>query len=467
MGTLSGLFGSARNALLSDQLAINTTAQNIANENTAGYTRRTVTWSQNDTVQIGSVSVGRGATATVSAQRDRVLDRSVQQATDTASASSARLSNLQNIESLFTIDSSGSDSSGIGTAIDSFFSSVSALAADPTSSAARQATLASAQTVASTFNRTATQLTSQQSSLNQQVNTSVGQVNQLLSSISVLNGQIGQSSPGVDTGSLEDQRTLQVTQLSQLIGVQQAIGQNNTITLSTGNGAELLSGNQAFPFSTAVVSGTTRVYASAAQGSPEITGGIHGGSIGGLLQVRDVDLPAVQSQLDTIAFRFATAVNAQNQAWNGSSGAPGTALFSIGSSVPGAAGAITTVIANPANLATAASAESIGGSSNAQALLALQNATVTNGTTFSNAFSGLLSNLGTTVSNAKSNSTADAAVQTQLSTQRDTVSGVSLDQEAANLTQYQRSYQAAAKLMAILNQLLASAINLGTNTPVS
>ena len=440
------------------------TAANMANENTAGYTRRTVTWSENDTVQIGGVSVGRGATATVSAQRDRVLDRSVQQATDTASASTARLGALQNVQSLFTVNSSGDDSSGIGSAINGFFASISAVAADPTSAAARQATIAAAQTVASTFNRTAAQLSSQQSGLNQQVTTSVAQVNQLIASISKINGQIGQSSPGLDTSSLEDQRTLQITQLSQLIGVQQSIGQDNTVTLTTGNAAELVSGNQSFPLTTANVSGTIRIYASASQGSPDITSTIQGGSIGGILQARDTDLPAIQSQLDTLAFDFATAVNTQNQAGKGSDGLAGTAIFSIGATPTGASGAIGVSLTNASNIAAAASAEASGGSGNAQALLALQNANITSGTTPTNAYSGLLSGLGSTVASAQSDSNADAAIQTQLSTQRDTVSGVSLDEEAANLTQYQRSYQAAAKVLSILNELLASAINIGTNT---
>lgn len=467
MGTLSGLLDSARNALLSDQVAITTTGQNIANQNTAGYTRRTVTWSESDTVQIGGVSVGRGATATVTAQRDRVLDRSVQQATDTASASGSRLIALQNLQSLFSVDSSGDDSSGIAAAFNGFFSSVSALAADPTSASARAATLASAGLVATSFNRTASQLTSQQQSLGQEVASSVGQVNQLLSSISVLNGQIGDTSATVDASSLEDQRTQLVDQLSQLIGVQQAVSDDNTITLSTGNGIELVSRDQAFPLSTGTVDGNVHIFGSSNQGSPDITSSLQGGSIGGMLQVRDTDLPAVQSHLDTIAYDFANAVNTQNQAGNGSNGTAGTAIFSVGAAAAGAAGAISLSMSNPANLAAAATTQASGGASNAQALLALQSGSVTGGTTVSNAFAGLLSALGTTVSNAQSDSTADTAIQSQLSTQRDTASGVSLDQEAANLTQYQRSYEAAAKLMSILNELMAAAINIGTNTAVN
>jgi flagellar hook-associated protein 1 FlgK len=56
---------------------------------------------------------------------------------------------------------------------------------------------------------------------------------------------------------------------------------------------------------------------------------------------------------------------------------------------------------------------------------------------------------------------------TQLTSQRDSLSGVSLDEEASNLTQYQRSYQAASEVFSIANTIMASAINLGVETTVS
>ncbi len=467
MGSLSGLLNSARNALLSDQLAINTTAQNIANQNTVGYARRVVNWSENDTVQINGVNAGRGATASVSSTRDTVLDRSVQQATDIAAASSTRVTALQSTQALFALDSSGNDSSGVNVALSGFFSSVSGWASDPTSSSARALTLSAAGTVASTFRRTSASLSAQQQSLNNKVNADVTSANQLLSQIATLDGQIASLGKDAASSSLLDQRTLAVEQLSQYIDVQHVTGENNSLTLSTSEGTLLVSGDKPYALTTGDLNGVTHVFASASQGSTDITSAISGGSIGGAIQVRDHDIPAVQQQIDQLAYSFATAVNTQNQAGKDANGDTGTAVFNVGTTAAGAAANLTIALADPNGLAAATTTQGSGGSGNASALLALQNAHLTNGKTFAGAFSAALSTLGASITSAQSDSTADTAILSQLTTQRDSVTGVSLDQEAANLTQYQRSYQAAAKLMSILNELLATAINLGTNTPVS
>ncbi len=463
MGTLNGLFDSARNALQADQLAIETTGQNIQNQNTAGYARRSVTWTEKDTVRIGGNNAGLGATATVSAQRDTVLDRGVQQATDAAAASSTRLSALQKLEGLFTLDSTGNDSSGINTALSGFFTALSSAAADPTNPSATQGVTAAAQTVANTLNRTSSQLNSQQAALNQQVSTGVQQINSLLPRIAKLNGEIGRAG-AADTANLQDQRTALISQLSQFVGVQQAVAQNNTLTISTGNGTLLVGGDQAYALSAANVAGSTRVYAPASQGGAEITAQLQGGSISGAMQARDGDLTYVQSQLDMLAYTFATAVNGQNQAGQTSRGTAGSTIFTIGPTVAGSAAAVA--LGTGATIATAAVGEASGGNGNANALLALQLAGSIGGQSFSGSFSSLLSGLGTRAAEAKATSAADTANATQLSTQRDQLSGVSLDTEAANLAQYQRSYQASAKLLSILNSLMATAINIGTNTPV-
>ncbi len=467
MGTLSGLLNSARNALLSDQTAINTTAQNIANQNTVGYTRRVVTWSENDTVNIHGIDVGRGATANVASTRDSILDRSVQQATDTASASSTRLSALQSTQSLFSISSSGDDSSGINTAINNFFTNVSGWASDPTSASARALTLSSASSVATAFNRTSAALTSQQNLLNQQISSDVTAANTLLNTIAQLNGQIASTGAGVTADSLLDQRSLALEQLSKYIDVQHITGESTDLTLSTSEGTLLVGANKAYPLTTGYVNGKLHILASASQGSTDITTQISGGSIAGAIRVRDTDIPAVQAKLDTVAFSFANAVNAQNASGKDASGVVGGDIFSGSTVVSGAAASLRVSLTDPNGLAAASSTEASGGSSNANALLALQSAATTNGRTFSDSFASILSGLGSTVNSASADSTADSAILSQLTTQRDTLTGVSLDTEAANLTQYQRSYQAAAKLMAILNEMLATAINIGTNTPVS
>ncbi len=464
MGSLTGLFNSTRQALLADQTAIDTTATNISNQNTVGYTKRTVTWTEGDTVQISGLSVDGGPTATVTSQRDRVLDRSVQQATDAASSSSTRLAALTRLQSLFSLSSSGTDSSGIQTAISGFFTGISALSADPTSTSARQTTLAAAQTLTSAFNGTAAALTGQSTALDAQVSTAIPQVNSLLKQIAAANGQIATSSSTDSTSALEDNRTQLITQLSALIGLQQTTTQSGGISLSTTNGTLLVDGTDSFALHTASISGTTRVLSNT---GADITAVLQGGSIGGGIQARDTDIPAVRSQLDTLAYTFATAVNTQNQAGTTATGAPGGAIFSIPAATTGAAATIGVSLASISGIAAASATEGAGGNTNANSILALQTASTVGTQTFASAFGSLLSGLGNTVASATTDSTADAAIQTQLSTQRDSVSGVSLDEEASNLTQYQRSYQAAAKVLSILDQLLAAAINLGTETTVS
>ena len=451
MGTLTGLLHVSSSALAADQTALSTTASNISNQNTDGYTRRTVNWSSMDTVTVQGASISAGVTATVVAQRDRVLQRSLQQATEAASASSTRATALDSLQSLFNLNSSGDEASGIGAAITSFFSSVSSLASAPTDTIARQTAYANAQALTTTMNRAASQLASQTSSLNQQIGDSVEQVNGLLTTIASLNQQI-QNSSATSTDDLQDQRDQAVLSLAKLVDVNTVTARDGTVNLSLSDGTPLLTGTKAVPLSTATVNGTIRVLSS----GNDVIASIASGSIGGMLQVRDQDIPAVAQQLDSITSAIASTVNAQNAAGTDASGNAGGAIFS-GTT----AATLSLAITNGAGIA----ASSDG--SNAASIAALASQNIMGTSTASATFSAMVSGLGRTVATAATAKSADSAVLDQTTTQVANVSGVSLDTEAANLTQYQRSYQAAAKVLAIVNELMAQAINLGQQTSVS
>jgi flagellar hook-associated protein 1 FlgK len=316
-----------------------------------------------------------------------------------------------------------------------------------------------AQTLASTFNRTAIEITSQSASLNQQVRSSVDQANELTTQIASLNQQIGGASAGsLDT--LLDERDQLVTQIAGLVDVNTVTGSNNMLGLTLSDGASLVSGSQATTLTTATLSGVTQIYATSGNGETNVTAAIHGGSIGGALQARDQDLPEVSSQLDNIAQAIAAAVNTQNASGVTALGTAGGDLFS------GTTAATISVSATSAAVIAVSSTSGLDGN-NVLAISNLQNSAFINGQTPSESFASLLSGLGQRALSASTTSSADAAVLTQSSTQRDAFSGVSLDQEAANLTQYQRSYEAAAKVLSIVDDLMAQAINLGTPTTVS
>jgi flagellar hook-associated protein 1 len=467
MGTLTSLLDISREALLADQVALNVTASNVANQNTAGYTNEVVSFQSIDAVTLNGSSYGSGVTASAVSQRDRVLEQRVQQQTQTQAESGALESALQQVQNIFGLSSTSTSASStkLGTDINSFFSSVTALTSDPSDTATRQSVLSAANALAGDFNSTANQLAQVSSSLDQQVTGDVSQVNALTTTIASLNAQIASISPNADAGTLEDQRQLAIAQLSQLVGLDQISTPQNGITLTTSSGAVLVSGNQSFSMSTTQVGGITEVLA----GDPpqNVTSNLTGGDIGGALKARDQNLPAYSTALDSLAYAIGDAVNQQNEQGVDSSGNPGQAIFSLPGSAAGAAASISVAATSPGAIAAASSGEGSSGNDNATALANLSTANMVGSQTAVSFLASFLDQIGSDTSAATTYNTAQQATLTQLTTQRDSLSGVSLDEEASNLTQYQRSYQAASQVFTIVDSLMASAINLGEETTVT
>jgi flagellar hook-associated protein 1 FlgK len=467
MGSLTSLFNLASTALGADQSALSVTAHNVANQNTVGYTREVATFQAGDTVTLGAGGGSEGGPQlTVASQRNRVLEQRVQQQTQTTSASGERAGNLTQIESVFGLSSSSSTagSTQIGAAVDGFFSSLSALSSSPADLPTQQAVLSAAKTLSDSLNSAASQLAGVSSSVNGTLATSVTAVNGLTATIAGLNQQIAALSPNADAGTLEDQRQSAIAQLSGYIGLDQITTEHNGITLATTNGVPLVSGNSSFALSTVSVAGVTQVQDSS---GTNLNTAISGGSIGGDLSTLNEDLPLASNGLDTLAYRIATAVNTQNAAGVTGSGAAGAAIFSIPATSPGSAAAISVIPTSGSAVASGSVGEGSSGNTNALALAAIQQATDPSGTTIDTSYAALLGSVGTSVASVSESNVAQQATLTQLTTQRDSLSSVSLDEEASNLTTYQNSYNAAAKLFGIVNSLMVSAINLGTETTVS
>ncbi len=468
MGSLTSLLNLSQQALMADQSALNITANNVANQNTPGYTREVVTWQSGDTVSINGGLVSTGPSVTAVSQRDRILEQRLQQQTQIQSQSSTLSSALTQIEDIFGLSSTSTSaaSTALGSSIDGFFNSLSTLTSNPSDASTRQSVLSAADTLASTFNSAASQLSGISSSLDQQVGTIVGQVNSLTSSIASLNQQIASLSPDADAGTLEDQRQQAITQLSQYVGLNQITTENNGISLTTSNGAVLVSGSTAYAMSTSNIAGTTHILAGT-NPQQDVTSGLTGGQLGGVLNARDQQIPAISTQLDQLAYAIGNAVNQQNQQGLDGNGNPGQPLFTLPATATGAAASITVATTDPQAIAAAATGQGASGSSNATALSNLATATIISGETASGYLAAFLGQVGTAAASANTDSTTQQASLSQLTTQVNSLSGVSLDEEAANLTNYQRSYEAASKVFTIVDTLLASALNLGEETTVS
>ena len=489
MGSVNGAFSIITSALNADQAALNVVANNVANSNTTGYTRQVPNWRENDPISISGTTVGTGATETgATSVRDRVLEQRLNQQQQLASASDSRLSALETIQALFTpsTGSSGSSAGDIGTDITAFFDSFSSLEADPASDAFRESVLSAASTLAGDISNAAASLTSQRSSLDQQINGIVSQVNAFTTSLAKLNQQIQTLPAGSDAGALEDQRQQDLLELSQLIGINQISTENNGIAITTTTGQLLASQGTSQRLTSGLVDGVTHLFLGTQDVTDQLRAG--GGSLGGTLTARDVDIPNVLNSLDELAYDIAVAVNQQSNLGtdaNGdtstvvdaSTGAQSLDIFappptlaangSTGHDVSGAALAMRAVMTDPSQIAAAGTGEGVGGNTNAVAMADLASTLNVNGKSPSDFYSGFVTRLGSTVSQVQIEDTAQNASVTQLQSQRNALSSVNLNDEASSLALLERSYQAASQIFAILNSIMASALNLGERTSVS
>jgi len=446
--------------MLADQAALDTTSNNIANANTPGYSRQTVNFEETPPVEYGGQLFGTGVEiGQITSQRNNVLQMSLDQATQQQSKYDSYLTSMQQVQTLFN-ETSGT---GLQSSITAFFNSLQQLSTDPSNTSLRQAVLAAAQNMAQDFNSTSSSLTSLQQNVDQSVPQAVSQINSLTSQIAQLNSEVSAAeSTGQNAGSLVDQRNQLISQVSGLIDVSQVDAGNGNVTLTTTSGAALVVGNKSFQLTTQAnpTTGFQDVYSM----GKDITSTINGGSLGGALQVRDSTIPSILSSLDSLATSLENSFNSVNKAGTDLNGNPGGNFF-----VPppaggaGAAATMSVALTDPSQIAASLDG-SAGDNANVSAMLALQNQGIVNGQTPINAYSNLVFQVGNDVASAQSEEQGVTATVQQLQNQIGSISGVSINEEAANLVQYQQAYQAAAQVASVISNLTSTAINMVSTT---
>ena len=468
MGTINSAISLITAALDADQVALDVTSNNVANASNESYTREVPNWSENQPIYVNGQAIGTGVSVTGGiSQRDRVLNQRLDQQQQLSASSTSLLTALTTLQGSFTPASSSTSTGNIGNDITNFFDSYTSLESEPSNNADRQGILSAATTLAGDISSTAASLNAQQSSLDQSANTVVAQVNALTTSLAQVNRQIQSTSPNSDAGVLEDERQSDLSQLSQLIGINQITTENNGMSVTTTGGQLLASEGTSIPITTGEVGGVTHFFL----GETDITSALAsgGGQLGGILTARDQSIPTTIAALDQLAFGIATSVNAVNNAGTDLDGDNGNAgdIFNAPTQVAGSAAALSVVLTDPNKIAAAGLGDGTGDGSNAVAAANLATQNIIAGQTPSNFYSNLVSTLGATVSETTTQNSALTASVSQLQTQVNSLSGVNLDDEASNLEQFQRAYQAASQVFSILNTVYAAAINIGVETAVS
>jgi flagellar hook-associated protein 1 FlgK len=462
MSSLFGTMSVALQSMLAQQGALEVVANNIANANTPGYSREIPIMEENPPTLSGNTLVGTGVSmSSVESVRDNILNLRIDQETSQQSSLNSYVNSMNQVQALFN----ETQGTGLQTALSNFFNSFQSLASDPTSSSSRQSVIIAGQNLAGAFNQTSDNLATIQQGLDQSVVQTVQQVNDLTGQLANLNQQIQEvSNSGDSPGSLEDQRDEDLTNLSNLIDTAVVYNNDGTVNLTTTNGAALVSGNQSDALTTQLDS-VTGVHDIFAQGT-QITSTITGGQLQGLINARDDSIPSAQSSLDNLAAGLISAVNQQQTAGYDLNGGHGVDFFTpftpaTAGSDAGAAATMSVALTNPDQVA-ASSDGSQGDNSNATALAALQNQPIGAGQTAGDYYSNLIDQVGDDVSNASSEQEAVGLVLQQLTNQQAAISGVSLDEEAANLVLYQRAYEAAARVISVVDELNSTTINMFT-----
>ena len=456
MSSLNASLATALSGLTAEQGALQATTNNVANANTPGYSREVPVFVASAPIIVDPLTLGSGVTLqSIESVRDPILESRIQQETQTQGQWTALASALSQTQVNFT-----SGSGDIGSAISNFFNSINQLSTSPADLSLRQGVVTAADNLATSFNVAANNLAEQRTSLNGSVEQSVEQINQLTQQIAKLNGQISNlQNVGEDAGTFLDQRTQLIDQLSSLVDVS-VIPTDNTISLTTANGTALVAGQQSFQLSTQPdASGVQHIFA---QGN-DITDTMVSGQLGGLIQARDQEIPGIQAQLDTLAAGLANAVNQVQTGGYDLNGNPGTNLFNAPpASGTGAAASLSVAITDP-SLIAASSDGTPGSNGNAEAMFALSTQGLIQGQSPTDYYSGVVFNVGNASANANAEQSASAQVLQQLNDQRSSVSGVSLDQEAANMMRYQQAYSASAQVITTINEMMQTVINMKTS----
>jgi len=466
---MSGLFASINStvkALSAHSRAIEITGKNLANVNNPDYARQRVIFGDRGTVVTpqGAESLGLEALA-VEQVRDSLLDRQVMREISLKSSFEAEQSGYQRAQAGLgqSIDRSSSASdptaaggSGLAGAIDGFFNAFQSFAARPTDDGERQILLQKAGILTDRIQLTDTRLAQVQSDLNAEIGTDVDDINGLLKSIAELNGQIGRfevNAPGTAV-DLRDQRQARLEALAAKLPVdlRDTAGGQVQVVAKDGLGADVVLVDLATVQGTVAFTGTQLT-----AGVPATALALKGGSIKGALDARDGAVQTLRDDLDQLAKQFVTSINA---AYN-PTGATGDFFDATGT---------TAATINLVGTLTAATLKASDGGAAGDNTIALAIAQLAN-TTFSTAggdqidgsFSGFfgktVSKFGQSLAGANSRVSDQTNIERLVRSQRDAVSGVSLDEEMADLMKYQRSFQASSRVFTVLDELLDGVVN--------
>lgn len=465
--SIGSILSNARSALIANQAAINTTAHNIANAETPGYTRKRVDLSAGAPVYMPYGALGSGVTINDIGQvRDRLLDVNYRRQSADASDYDRRSQLLSQIEDLF----GGVSGTGLSTALDGFWGAWGDLATNPLNDSARMVARQSGQQVAGQLQRMNLGLDRLSADADLRLRQEITEINKHAADVARLNEQIvAAEATGQTAGDLRDARDRAVDAIAKLGTVQVFERADHAITVVAGD-ATIVDGNNSQVLQVDTTGATYRIRSErGTYVNPA------GGSLGAAITVLNTDIPAVRAELDAIARAVVGEVNAVHATGTNPLGQTGVNFFDD-------FGDINTVTAGNIRVSAAVSADhraiaagagvldpntgtvvyAAGANDVAMGLAGLRTAGVASlgSRSIADFYSSAATRVGSDVRAAADGAQIHGTLAAQADTRRISVSGVSIDEELTQLIRFQNAYAAAARVITAADELFESVIGM-------
>ncbi len=461
MSDIYGTLNVASRALLAQQKAISVTGHNIANANTPGFSRQRVNMETNEPLSFYPGQMGTGVRP-VSVQRvyDQFIGVQVNHENQSMGRWSAQKGALERIEMILD-ESTGY---GLNQRMSEFWNSWEDISNNPGSPTERVVMLNKAELMLGEFHKIYQDIEHVQKEIDISISGTMEDINFTAQEIAVLNDKISQTETGgQDANDYRDKRDLLLKELSSMIDITTFENEKGMVTALVGRGRPLV--ENIFSWNLSAQTGTSEhkdvVWQDNNGNSAIITQDISGGKLKGWIETRDVKIPEYLNSLDILADSMINEVNNLHEAGLDLNGIAGESFFT-GSSASDIA--INTSIVDDVNLVAAASAgEGVpGGNGNAIDMANLKNRmTMSDGhASFNDYYNSLVSDIGSNVKQASINVKHETEMLTHLENYRESISGVSLDEEMVNLVKFQHAYDASAKLISTIDELLTTLINM-------
>ncbi len=461
-----------KQSLQNSQTALQTTSHNVANVNTEGYTRQRVEQVTADPVSSGKLRLGQGAkTAAITRVVNGFLTKQINEETSRFGSAAGKEAPLARAEQIFN----ESINKGLNHFLSQFFNSFRDLANNPESQANRAAVKETAKTLVEDFHRIDRQLTSIQREVDVQLTGQVSQINGFTREIASLNQKIQMvEMQGMPANDERDRRELLVKKLGELVNIRYGEGDNGKITITAGNTAVLVSGaesNELFARQT-TAEGPKRegavdiFFRNGDKGSEfAVTREFKGGEIGGALEARDYALNKLHADMDHLAYTLHDSVNAIHESGYDRYNNTGRSFFDPLHAEFKAAENLTMnqdIDKEAGFIATAMEADSPGDNRVAHAIARLQTVQLLKGgtTTIDDFYNGMVGEFAVDTSKNKSVLEHQKNVVDQLNNIRESVSGVSLDEETTDMVKFQKAFDASARIIKVADEMFDTVLNL-------